>query len=181
VLWRRARDRTPKGLAARWISRSRALRPRSVLVGPHSFGDAQLTTARVEWHDGSLLAVYTNRPRLFARLWAIPGVRRHQTGDREMRAVFPVEALAAVAAHHPGPAASGWRRDARGARACPPEPPQPLDDGNFPGPGGSSSESDAAGICVRGFQMLQPESQRLPWATPLSSPARAISYVARTR
>jgi predicted phage terminase large subunit-like protein len=37
---------------------------------------------------------------------------------------------------------------------------------------------DAAGICVRGFQMLQPESQRLPWAAPLSSPARAISYVA---
>ncbi len=43
------------------------------------------------------LAVYTNRPRLFPKLWAIPGVRRWQTGDREMRAVFP-EALASVAA-----------------------------------------------------------------------------------
>ena len=44
------------------------------------------------------LAVYTDRPRLFEKLWAIPGVRRHQTGDAEMRAVFPVEALAQVAA-----------------------------------------------------------------------------------
>jgi len=43
------------------------------------------------------LAVYTNRPRLFEKLWAIPGVRRHQTGDHEMRAVFPPEALEQVA------------------------------------------------------------------------------------
>ncbi len=28
---------------------------------------------------------------------AIPGVKRHQTGDTEMRAVFPVEALEQVA------------------------------------------------------------------------------------
>jgi hypothetical protein len=43
------------------------------------------------------LAVYTDRPRLFQKLWAIPGVRRHQTGDHEMRAVFPHEALEQVA------------------------------------------------------------------------------------
>jgi hypothetical protein len=43
------------------------------------------------------LAVYTERPRLFAKLWAIPGIRRHQTGDQEMRAVFPPEALEQVA------------------------------------------------------------------------------------
>ena len=43
------------------------------------------------------LAVYTDRPRLFAKLWAIPGVKRHQTGDSEMRAVFPLEALEQVA------------------------------------------------------------------------------------
>ena len=47
--------------------------------------------------DGRLCAVYTDRPRLFAKLWAIPGVRRWQTGDTEMRAVFPHEALPAVA------------------------------------------------------------------------------------
>ena len=43
------------------------------------------------------LAVYTERPRLFSKIWSIPGVRRHQTGEREMRAVFPVEALEQVA------------------------------------------------------------------------------------
>jgi hypothetical protein len=44
------------------------------------------------------LAVYTERPRLFEKLWAIPGVKRHQTGDHEMRAVFPPEALEQAAA-----------------------------------------------------------------------------------
>src|SRR5438093_4501990 len=43
------------------------------------------------------LAVYTDRPRLFQKIWAIPGVKRHQTGDREMRAVFPPQALVQVA------------------------------------------------------------------------------------
>jgi hypothetical protein len=37
------------------------------------------------------LAVYTDRPRLFAKLWAIPGVRRHQVGAGEIRAVFPAD------------------------------------------------------------------------------------------
>jgi hypothetical protein len=48
---------------------------------------------QIEWFDGERLAVYSNRPRLFGNLWAIPGVKRHQTGDTEMRAVFPPEAL----------------------------------------------------------------------------------------
>jgi hypothetical protein len=52
---------------------------------------------QIEWFDGADLAVYTTRPRLFARIWAIPGVRRHQTGDTEMRAVFPPSALTHVA------------------------------------------------------------------------------------
>src|SRR5438094_4897308 len=64
---------------------------------------------RIEWHcdgvnchacplPGQLaLAVYTDRPRLFSKIWSIRGVRRHQTGDSEMRAVFPVEALEQVA------------------------------------------------------------------------------------
>jgi hypothetical protein len=52
---------------------------------------------RVEWFDGRDLAVYCNRPRLFVKVWAIPGVRRHQTGDQEMRATFPPEALEQVA------------------------------------------------------------------------------------
>jgi hypothetical protein len=52
---------------------------------------------QIEWFDGNDLAVYTDRPRLFTRLWAIPGVRRHQTGDTEMRAVLAPEALLQVA------------------------------------------------------------------------------------
>src|SRR5438094_9517965 len=43
------------------------------------------------------LAVYTDRPRLFEKLWAISGVKRHQTGDTEIRAVFPPAALERVA------------------------------------------------------------------------------------
>jgi hypothetical protein len=52
---------------------------------------------QIEWFDNIDLAVYSDRPRLFARLWAIPGVRRHQTGDTEMRALFPPESLLLVA------------------------------------------------------------------------------------
>lgn len=43
------------------------------------------------------LSVYSDRPRLFAKIWAISGVRRHQIGDAEMRAVFPPDALERVA------------------------------------------------------------------------------------
>ncbi len=64
---------------------------------------------RIEWfcdgrdcHSCTLpgelgLAVWSDRPRLFAKLLAIPGVTRHQTGDDEMRAVFVPEALPTVA------------------------------------------------------------------------------------
>jgi len=34
------------------------------------------------------LAVYTDHRRLFEKLWAVPGVKRHQAGDNEMRATF---------------------------------------------------------------------------------------------
>jgi hypothetical protein len=57
-----------------------------------------LTGTRVEWHDSAALAVYTDRPRLFARLWGVPGVRRWQVGDQEARGLVPPEALQAVAA-----------------------------------------------------------------------------------
>jgi hypothetical protein len=52
---------------------------------------------QIEYHDGVELAVYTDRPRLCSKLWAIRGVRRHQTGDEEMRALFPPETLELVA------------------------------------------------------------------------------------
>ena len=53
---------------------------------------------QIEPHDGGWLAVYTDRPRLIARLWAVPGVRRWQVGDQEARALVPVDALPQVAA-----------------------------------------------------------------------------------
>jgi hypothetical protein len=43
---------------------------------------------RIECFD---LVVYCDHPRLFSKVWAVPGVRRHQTGDQEMRATFPPE------------------------------------------------------------------------------------------
>jgi len=52
---------------------------------------------QIEYYDGRDLAAFTDRPRLHAKLWAIPGVRRHQTGDQEMRALFPPETLDQVA------------------------------------------------------------------------------------
>lgn len=54
-------------------------------------------TGQIEEHDADTLAVYTDRPRLFAKILAVPGVRRHQTGDTEARMVFPPEALPLVA------------------------------------------------------------------------------------
>jgi len=57
------------------------------------------------------LAVYTDRLRLFEKLWAIPGVKRHQTGDTEIRAVFPPEAIEEVA----------WVIKARRRRSLSPE------------------------------------------------------------
>src|SRR5438128_12145094 len=64
---------------------------------------------RIEWYCDGLncwscplprqvaLAVYSDRPRLFQKLRAIPGVLRHQSGDAEMRAVLAVELLEQVA------------------------------------------------------------------------------------
>jgi hypothetical protein len=46
---------------------------------------------------GPLLAAWTDRPRLFARLRALPDVRPWQAGAGELRALFPPRALPAVA------------------------------------------------------------------------------------
>jgi hypothetical protein len=69
-----------------------------VSTDPEGFPVIPGRYGRIEWFDGRDLAVYCTHPRLFAKLWAIPDVRRHQTGDHEMRATFPPEALEQVAA-----------------------------------------------------------------------------------
>ena len=51
---------------------------------------------QVEWFDGRELAVDCDHPKLFRKLLAIENVWRHQTGDDEIRAVFPLEAFAQV-------------------------------------------------------------------------------------
>src|SRR2546422_11587625 len=49
---------------------------------------------QIEYHDGGSLAVFTDRR---GKLLAIPGIRRHQTGDGELRALFAPALLAPVA------------------------------------------------------------------------------------
>ena len=68
-----------------------------VLADPEGFPIIPGRLGQIEYHDGHELAVYTDRPRLLPKLRTIPGVRRHQTGDQEMRALFPPEALDQVA------------------------------------------------------------------------------------
>jgi hypothetical protein len=43
------------------------------------------------------LAVHSTRPRLFPKLGAVQGIKRHQVSDQELRAVFPPHALEQVA------------------------------------------------------------------------------------
>jgi hypothetical protein len=75
---------------------ARPLRLR-VTADPEGFPFVPAKYGRIEWFDGGDLAVYCDHPRLFEKLWAIPEVRRHQTGDAEMRALFPPEAVDQVA------------------------------------------------------------------------------------
>src|SRR5881296_2063278 len=81
-----------------------------VVADPEGFPIIPGRYGQIEWYcDGVqcwscalpgqfALAVHTNRRRLFEKLWAISGVKRHQTGAAEMRALFPPEALEEVAA-----------------------------------------------------------------------------------
>lgn len=70
---------------------------------------------RIEWTGGLLLAIYSDHPRLFAKLLAVGGVRRHQVGDTEVRLLFAPAMLAEIAglirAHRkPGLSSAGARQ-----------------------------------------------------------------------
>ncbi len=52
---------------------------------------------RVEWHDATTLAAYTDRARKIIPLLAVPGVRPHQIGSTEARVLFAPERLPEVA------------------------------------------------------------------------------------
>ena len=108
-------DASPASAVRRQLSlQQRAVEQRRALAKPYrlrvqvdaeGFPFIPGRYGQIEWHcdgvncwscalPGQLaLAVYSDRPRL----WAIPGVRRHQTGDTEMRAVLPPDALEQVA------------------------------------------------------------------------------------
>src|SRR5262245_42129175 len=62
------------------------------------YGFIPAAFGRIEHHDGIEIAVWSDYPRLFGKLRAIPNVRPHQVGDEEMRGLFPVELLDQVAA-----------------------------------------------------------------------------------
>src|SRR2546425_11809101 len=69
---------------------------------PGRYGQIELYCDGVTCSSCSLpgrvaLAVHTDRRRLFGKLWAVPGVKRHQTGDTEIRAVFAPETMEQVA------------------------------------------------------------------------------------
>jgi hypothetical protein len=71
-------------------------------VIPGRYGQIEWLCGGVDCHScpmpGQLaLAVYTDRPRIIAKLSTLPGVRRYQTGDSEGRMVFEPSALARVA------------------------------------------------------------------------------------
>lgn len=54
---------------------------------------------QIEWFalGASQLTAYTQRPRLFRRVLAARGVRRHQIGDLEIRVLFPRHVIGDVA------------------------------------------------------------------------------------
>jgi hypothetical protein len=97
---------TPATRQLRVLARPHRFR---VTADPEGFPMIPGRLGRIEWYcdgidchgcplPGELaLAVWCDRARLFPKLWTIPGVRRWQTGDTEIRAVFPVEALDQVA------------------------------------------------------------------------------------
>jgi hypothetical protein len=80
-----------------------------VVVDAEGFPTIPGRYGQIEWYcDGVncwscalprriVLAVHTDHSRVFLKLWAIPGVMHHQTGDTEIRAVFGVELLGKVA------------------------------------------------------------------------------------
>ena len=110
VIARTGRKQVPERQRAVQILRALA-EPYRLRVVPDAEGFALFPGryGQIEWYcdgvncsscslPGQLaLAVHTDRPRLFEKLWAISGMRRHQIGDAEMRAVFSPKALEHVA------------------------------------------------------------------------------------
>jgi len=75
-----------------------AVAPYRVILDQEGWPHVRCRNGWIEYHDGTLLAAYTDMPRLGRRLLAIPGVQRHQAGDDETRILFEPTLLPIVAA-----------------------------------------------------------------------------------
>jgi hypothetical protein len=62
-----------------------------VVADAEGFPIAPGRYGQVEWHAEGVVAVYSQTVRMLAKLLAVPGVRRHQTGDGEFRVLLAVE------------------------------------------------------------------------------------------
>lgn len=67
----------------------------------------------------SPVAVYTDHPHLFKKLWALPGVNRYQTGDTERRAIFPPDVQHVATTIKLGTGARSHRRKPAGGESSP--------------------------------------------------------------
>jgi hypothetical protein len=115
------------------------------------------------------LAVHTEHPRLFPKLW-VPGVIRHQAGDAEMRAVFTAESLEQVATVI---RAKRWGGTGRGRpENFSPTPGQLATSGRFQ-PGLVQGQGE-----VSPFSESRPESRDSGQREP-STPARRSSACSR--
>jgi hypothetical protein len=100
---------TEQAVALHWFRRTMAPLRLRVKRDPEGWPYTPGRLGRIEWycdgvacHDCTLpgvpaMAVFTTRPRMHARICAIARVRQWQSGDQEMRAVFPLASLPAVA------------------------------------------------------------------------------------
>src|SRR6266545_4350629 len=68
-------------------------------VGKDSEGWPQVLGrhGRMEWHDGVVVAAATTGRLIRGKLLTLPGMRGHQTGDRELRVLVEPQAIPAVA------------------------------------------------------------------------------------
>jgi len=62
-----------------------------VVADAEGFPIAPGRYGQVEWHAEGVVAIYSQTVRMLAKLLGIPGIRRHQTGDREFRLLLAVE------------------------------------------------------------------------------------------
>ena len=62
-----------------------------VALDPEGFPVAPGRLGQLEWHTQDVVAIYSQSMRMQSKLLQIPGIQRHQMGDREFRLLLPVE------------------------------------------------------------------------------------------